>query len=505
MPSSLLHSEPSLLPPEDRALSTLENDGSRRWLRPRLAKGRLWNARRIVAYALLAIYTLVPYLHLNGFPIVLLDVVRRRFHILGVTFLPTDTTLLALLLLIVGLSIFLATAVLGRVWCGWACPQTVYLEFVFRPIERLLCGTAGRGGKPKKVPAWRLVVLHAVYLVIAFHLAHTLLSYFIGIDQMNQYIWNSTPLQHPAAFIVVVLAVAWIMWDFAYWREQMCIIGCPYGRMQSVLLDRNSLIVSYDKKRGEPRGKQNKAIGSKSCATCDKCGKAKSEARSSSCKVMLPTLTQLTVRGDCIDCTMCVQVCPTGIDIRDGLQLECINCTQCVDACDGVMEKIGLPRGLIGYSSQATRAGERARWFRPRLVVYPALIAVLASLFFYLLLTRPAFDLTVLRGAGRPFNVLADGRIENTMRLKLVNRVEGRRSYAIGLEGLQDATVQSDVEISLDPLESTLQTVRIAVPPERFTSDHLDVRLRIRTDRGELQDRYVRLVGPIATVKKEAL
>jgi cytochrome c oxidase accessory protein FixG len=254
-PTPTANANPSLLKPNERVLSTLQADGSRRWLHPRLSKGNFWNARRWTAYLLIAIYAVIPYLWMNGHPLILLDIVHRRFHIFGITFLPTDTKLLALLLLMVGLTIFTATAIMGRVFCGWACPQTVYLEFVFRPIERLFTGTTGRGGKAKNVPAWRRIAMYVVYLVIAVHLAHTLLAYFIGANQVHEYIWNSTPFQHPAAFIVVALATAWIMWDFAYWREQMCIIGCPYGRMQSVLLDRNSLIVSYDYRRGEPRGK----------------------------------------------------------------------------------------------------------------------------------------------------------------------------------------------------------------------------------------------------------
>jgi cytochrome c oxidase accessory protein FixG len=473
---------PNAAPVADvRTLSTLESDGSRRWLTPRLARGNLWNARRLVAYALIAIYALVPYIRMNGEPMVLIDVIHRRFHLFGVTFLPTDTTLLALLVLIVGLTVFFATAVLGRVWCGWACPQTVYMEFVFRPIERLFTGTVSRGGKPKNVAAWRVAAMYVAFLLISIHLANMLLAYFIGAEQVHRYIWSSTPLQHPGAFAVVALASAWIMWDFAYWREQMCIIGCPYGRMQSVLLDRNSLIVSYDYRRGEPRGKTSRRVSLK---TLDDA----------------PAATT----GDCVDCTMCVQVCPTGIDIRDGLQLECVNCTQCIDACNTVMDKVGRPRGLIGFSSQSVRDGERARWLRPRVVVYPLLIAILLSLFSFLLFTRPGFDLTVMRNAGRPFNVLPDGRIENTMRIKLVNRERLPRTYSIDIVDAAGATVSSDIQPHLSPLESGTAIVRVSLPAEQFVSDHVDVQMRIRTDAGETVDRFVRLLGPAGANRSES-
>lgn len=474
-----------------RVLSTLEADGSRRWLFPRLAKGRLWDARRWVAYALIAIYTLVPYLHVGGKPMVLLDVVRRQFHLFGFTFLPTDTTLLALLVLIAGLSIFLATALLGRVWCGWACPQTVYMEYVFRPIERLFCGTVGRGGKPKNVAGWRVAAMYAAFLLISIHLANMLLAYFIGVDQVHRYIWSSTPFEHPAAFGVVAVATAWIMWDFAYWREQMCIVGCPYGRMQSVLLDRNSLIVSYDTNRGEPRGKTGRVK--------DEGGRMKEGVSLSSLILQPSSLSS----GDCVDCTMCVQVCPTGIDIRDGLQLECINCAQCIDACDSVMVKVGRPLGLIGYSSQAKRAGEKPKTLRPRVIVYPALLLVLSSLFLYLLFTRPAFDLTVLRNPGRPFNVLADRMIENTMRLKLVNRADGPRVYSIDLGETPGATITADQLPALSPIESGIATVRIALPADRFESGHADVRVRIKSDRDEVRHVGIRLVGTSMIPREE--
>lgn len=485
--------EPTLLKPEARVLSTLESDGSRRWLYPKLSKGRLWQARRWIAYGLIAIYALVPYIHVGGKPMVLIDVVHRQFHLFGFTFLPTDTKLLAVLLLMVGLTIFTATALLGRVWCGWACPQTVYMEFVFRPIERLFTGTVSRGGKPKKVAGWRVFAMYVTFFLISVHLAHTLLAYFIGAESVHRYIWSSTPLAHPGAFIVVALATAWIMWDFAYWREQMCIIGCPYGRMQSVLLDRGSRIVSYDQRRGEPRGRM----------THEKADRAPSsgEARAVALQVLPEPAPATANTGDCINCMMCVQVCPTGIDIRDGLQLECVNCAQCIDACDHVMDKIGRPRGLIGYSSQARRTGEPKK-FRPRVVIYPALLGVLAILFVYLLATQPAFDMTVLRSRGRPFNVLADNRIENTMRIKLVNRSRDFRTYKFELLDAEDGHISVDVDPELNPLQSALPTVRIAIDPELFKTDHVDVRIRVSDNLGKSQIKYVRLIGPIASLNR---
>ncbi len=478
--------EETLLQPKGRVLSTLEADGSRRWLTPRLALGRFFNARRLVAYVLLAVFIITPYIHIGKFPAVLLDVVHRRFHIFGVTFLPTDTLLLALLVLMVGLSVFLFTAIAGRVFCGWACPQTVYLEFVYRPLERLFYGTTGRGGKPKNVAIWRRIALHAFYLVVSIHLAHTALSYFVGASAVNQYIWHSSPFAHPGAFIMVAIVTAWMMWDFAFWREQMCLIGCPYGRFQSVLIDRWSSIVSYDIKRGEPRGKGNAAAADRA------------EGRTISLPISSAPATPVVSKGDCIDCTMCVQVCPTGIDIRDGLQIECVSCTQCIDACDTVMDRIGKPRGLIGYSSQAVRAGERVRWLRPRVIIYPAMLLIVGSLFTYLLFNRNPFDLTILRAQGRPFVTHDDGLVENTMRFKIVNRTEQVRAYRIESLDPDVQIIKTDTRkvLTLDPLESAVEPFQIRLPESRFKNDHVDIEIRVFSDANESIVRFVRLVGP---------
>ena len=314
----------------EQILSTLRADGSRRWLKPRLSPGRWLNRRRALGYALIALFVVLPHVRIAGKPALLLDVAHRQFTFFGTTLYPTDTFLLALLLLIVFLSLFFLTALFGRVWCGWACPQTVYLELVFRPIERFF---EGAPGKKTKAGAWRRPAKIAVYVLLAFALAHTFLSYFVGTDALRVWMTRS-PLEHPISFLIVAGVTGLMLFDFGFFREQLCIVACPYGRMQSVMLDKDSLIIGYDRLRGEPRGKMRK--------------KPKGD-------VHLETVEP--ERGDCIDCHMCVTTCPTGIDIRDGLQLECVNCTQCIDACDSIMHKIGKPRGLIRYSSQRMLEG----------------------------------------------------------------------------------------------------------------------------------------------------
>ena len=464
----------ALLQPEEHVLSTLESDGSRRWITPRLAKGRFWHRRRIVAYALLALYSALPWIRIGGEPAILLDIAQRRFVLFGGTFLPTDTVMLALAVLTIFLGIFFVTAIFGRVWCGWACPQTVYMEFVFRPIERLFTGKSGVGGRPRsKLAGWRRVAMYAVYLVICLHLAQTFVAYFVGVENVQHWIWQS-PAAHPIAFAVVVALTVMMMIDFAFWREQLCIIGCPYGRLQSVLLDRNSLIVSYDTPRGEPRGHVRKS----------RAPDAEREL------------------GDCVDCGMCVAVCPTGIDIRNGLQLECIHCTQCADACDHVMDKVGRPTGLIRYSSQSAIDGESSRIVRPRVVIYLTLIVALTALLVGSIAGKPQADVTLLRSLGSPFVFLGDeatgtSRVQNTMRLKIRNRTEDRRSYLVDLLEPQDPRVVLEpVAISLAAGESLIEPLLIVADRDVFADGPVEARVAVTDDTGWAIEKTWKLLGP---------
>jgi len=468
---SAVETNPELLQPEGRVLSTLEKDGSRRWLRPRLAPGRFLSRRRVVAYLLIAIFTVTPYLTVRGKPVILLDVVHRRFTLLGVTFLPTDMMFLALFMVSVILSVFLLTALLGRVWCGWACPQTVYMEFLFRPLERIFTGRSGVGGKPRgQVPVWRLVLLYATYFIASFYLAHTFLSYFVGVEALRHWVFGS-PLDHLAAFTIVMFVTVMMLFNFGFFREQTCIIACPYGRFQSVLLDKSSLIISYDGRRGEPRG----AIK----------------------KTSLPIVEEKK-NGDCIDCDMCVSVCPTGIDIREGLQFECIGCAQCIDACDTVMKKVGRATGLIRYSSQAGMAGEKTRMLRPRVIIYPSVLLVLVSILTFLLATRAPADVAVMRGLGLPFVTMPDGGIENTLRVKLTNRTDHAMRLNLSVVGRDDVVVSAaDKAVDLAVGQTVMQPVHLVAPPRAFQLGFLDATLRVSGDDGAVIDRACRLLGPM--------
>jgi cytochrome c oxidase accessory protein FixG len=384
-------------------------------MRPRLSPGRFLTGRRVVAYSLIVLFAILPLIRVHGHPLVLLDIIARRFHIFGSTFYPTDTLLLALLLVSLFVLVFWITALLGRVWCGWACPQTVYLEFVYRPIERFFEGSPGHPRKGRlQSSSIRKPLKLLVYLACSLALAHTFLAYFVSWENLATWVFGS-PDRHIIGFGVVSFITALMVVNFGYFREQVCLVACPYGRLQSVLLDRHSLIVRYDAHRGEPRGAK----------------------RAASPGIPLPMLAGAPkALGDCIDCRMCVSTCPTGIDIRNGLQMECVGCAQCIDACDSIMDKVGRARGLIRYSSEAAANGERFRFLRTRVIVYPSVLLLLVTLFTIVLVNTGVADAMLLRGLGQPFTASSDvpSMVMNSVRIKIVNRLDYAAEFTFALD-----------------------------------------------------------------------
>lgn len=451
----------------DDVLSTLKRDGTRRWLRPKLSKGRWWHARRVVAYVLMVIFVVVPYLRVAGKPLIQLDITARQFTIFGYTFLPTDTLLLALVMLAAFITIVFVTAVTGRAWCGWACPQTVYMEYLFRPIDRLFEGTAGKGGQPKRpMSAPRQIARFALYILLSMFLAHTFLAYFVGTDQLSQWI-RSSPFEHPVAFLVMAATTGLLAYDFFYFREQTCLIACPYGRLQSVMLDPQSLIVAYDYNRGEPRKKGKHFPGDNA--------------------------------GDCVDCNQCVVVCPTGIDIRDGLQMECINCTQCIDACDDVMDKVGYPRGLIRYTSEDALEHKPPRLLRARTIAYGLILTVVLAGIGYALSLQGGFDARVIRGKGAPFTSVSRGLISNTFYMRLVNRTDKPQSYIFDILSPEGAELEVIDESRLQLQPGQIVAVPLGV---RFSSSltfgrgYAPITLSIVDSDQKRQEINFRLIGP---------
>ncbi|HEU0035841.1 MAG TPA: cytochrome c oxidase accessory protein CcoG [Kofleriaceae bacterium] len=453
-------------------LSTLNEDGTRNWIRPKLARGRFLRRRQIVGYALIALFVALPFVKIGGRPALLLDLINRELAVFGAVFRPSDGFLLMLLGITIVIAVFLVTALFGRVWCGWACPQTVYLEHVFRPIERWLEGTPSQQAKLVRF-AWQRIVKWAIYGVLSVVLANVFLAYFVGVEQLRHWVLGS-PADHPGGFAIVAGVSALMLFDFAWFREQTCIVACPYGRLQAVLLDRQSLIIGYDVQRGEPRTKLKKALKK------------------------LPVVgADAAPAGDCVDCSACVSVCPTGIDIRDGLQMECIGCAQCIDACDAVMDKIHKPRGLIGYTSQDALAGKPSRLLRARTLVYPLVLAITGGLFVYGIVAHESAAVMVERVEGPSFVELPDGRISAQAKLRVENESDAPRNYTISLIEAPDATLRTQPRWHVLARKSISIPLFVDVPRTSFHDGRREVYIRIVDDAGFHRIVTVNLLGPV--------
>ncbi len=386
------------------SLYTIGEGGRRKWVYPEFIHGKFFKARSVVAYLLMIFYLSAPWVTIHGKPLVYLGVAERKFIFFGIEFWATDTIFLMLTLGALGLILFLVTALLGRLWCGWACPQTVFLEFLFRPIERLVEGDAQKRKRLDKAPWTREKLFkkglkHFLSALLASLIANTALAYFIGSSKLIDVMTHS-PFENPTLFSIMIILMGLMAFEFGWFREQFCTVLCPYARLQSVMLDQDSLVVGYDTIRGEPRGKRDDPSA-----------------------------------GDCVSCNLCVRVCPTGIDIRNGLQLECVNCSQCIDACDSIMKKVNRPTGLIRYDTERKLLGGPRKILRPRLYVYVAILILYGLVFAYFLNTRVAYDFDLIRESkGQAFTLLADGKISNQFKIRVSNKSSEVQKYKIVLK-----------------------------------------------------------------------
>lgn len=378
-------------------IGTLNEEGKRNFIYPKKPKGKLTNYRSIVAAVLLVFMFSVPWIRINGQPFLMLDVLGRKFIIFGNIYWPQDFYLLALSLLTGIVFVVVFTVVFGRFFCGWMCPQTIFMEHVFRRIEYWFEGDRGQQIRLSKLP-WnnperlrKKGLKNLVFWLISFIIANDLLMVIVGTDEWLKVVTDG-PMAHLGNFIAMIVFTTIFFFVFAWFREQVCIIVCPYGRLQGVLLDRQSVVIAYDYLRGEKRAKFKKT-----------------EDRDAAGK------------GDCIDCNQCVDVCPTGIDIRNGTQLECVNCTACIDACDSVMEKVNLPKGLIRFASEESIAENKPHKYSTRAKAYTVVLAVLLVIMGFLLSSRPMVDATILRATGMTY-VEKDDKIANLYNYKILNK-----------------------------------------------------------------------------------
>lgn len=425
--------------PSRETPTTINQDGSRLFLHPADVSGFFTRYRRIFALILIGIYLSLPWIPINGHPAVFLDVIHRRFHLFGLTFAAQDLWMAFFFITGLGFSLFFITSLLGRVWCGWACPQTVFLEHVYRRIERWIEGDATKRKKLDK-QTWdnekiiKRVIKHGIFAFISALIAHLFLSYFISIPEL--YHWMTTsPTEHWGTFVFMFIATSIIYFNFAWFREQLCLVICPYGRLQSALIDDDSIIIGYDVDRGEPRGP------------------AKKEGI-----------------GDCVNCTRCVQVCPTGIDIRQGLQIECIGCANCIDACDTIMSKLNRPKGLIRYDSQNGLAKKKRRIIRPRMFIYAALMAVGATAFTLSALQLHSANMNVVRMSGAPYFLTETG-VRNQYMVRVINKTNESKTYQIACaaDG-QTYTMEGNEDgITVPPLGEEVRPVIISITKENYT------------------------------------
>lgn len=466
--------------PNLHRLSVINTDGSRKHPQPADVNGRFLRARRIVYAVLIAIYVAMPFVHVDGRPAVQLDVAARRFYLFGSVFNAQDFWRAVFLLLLLGTAILFVTTWLGRVWCGWACPQTVFLEGVYRRIERFIEGPREKRIRLDKAPwgaskAAKKVAKHAAFLVVSLVLANVALAFFVSLPTTFEMVRHS-PTENWTAFLWVATFTAILYFNFAWFREQLCIVICPYGRLQSALIDRHTLVIGYDTARGEPRGKLSKKLPVVQPAAAEK-------------------------KGDCVDCNRCVVVCPTGIDIRHGLQLECIGCAQCIDACDEVMTKVGRPTGLIRYDSMAGLDGEKRQVVRPRLLVYAGLATAAAVALVAVTVSRTPFEANLLRVRGAPY-VLEAGKVRNQYELHLVNKNPEPTTFRVSVEA-DDVPIEVTIaarEVRVESLDHFRLPVFVSVKDSDYRGP-FEIEIEVH-DSASKQEREIkgRFLGPAAAL-----
>ncbi len=434
-------------------VSNIDKKGKRVWIYPKKPKGTFHVWRVVTAIILLAVMVGLPFIKINGNPFILFDVINRKFVVFGMVFWPQDFHILALAFLALMVFIILFTAVFGRIWCGWACPQTIFMEMVFRKIEYWIEGDASEQRKLNNRPwnagkIFKKGLKQTIFFGLSFLIGNIFLAYFIGYDMLWKII-TAPPSEHIAG-LTVMLIFTFLFWGvFAWFREQACIYVCPYGRLQSALIDRNSIVITYDHVRGEPRNKKVKAQETQNA-------------------------------GDCIDCSACVKVCPTGIDIRNGTQLECVNCTACIDACDEIMEKIDRPKKLIKYATENQIAENRKFMITPRIILYSIFLALLVTLVAVMIIGRTDVDTNVLRAKGALYQELENGDIQNLYTLKVVNKtakVLPLEMKLMNIKGKIKLVASDEIIVPASKLVSTAFFIQI--PPGNINTNSTKLKIGI--------------------------
>ena len=451
------------------SISTISKEGKRNWIYPKMPKGVLHNKRIVVSIILLIMLFSGPFWTWNGHAMFLFNLIERKFILFGVPFWPQDFFLFVLATLTFFVFIILFTVVFGRVWCGWACPQTIFMEMVFRKIEYAIEGDYTRQKALNKGP-WnsekirKKTLKHLIFFLISFIIANTFLAYIIGVEKLNLLVTEG-PGSHLGGFFSLVFFTAVFYGVFAHFREQVCLVVCPYGRLQGVLLDRNSIVIAYDYNRGEQRGKIHK--------------------------------DRERTEGDCIDCHQCVHVCPTGIDIRNGTQLECVNCTACIDACDDVMDKVGFKKGLIRFDSENSIASGKKFKITSRIIGYSTILVLLMSVLVTLLALRTDIETTILRTPGQLFQELENNKISNLYNVQVINKTFKDLDLELKLKSPAGEIKYVGNEITKVRQDSLVEAVFFVIlPREKIVRLKTQLTLSVISDGVEIDEIKTNFLGP---------
>ena len=459
------------------SIATINEEGKRAWIFPKKPSGKFYDYRKYVSYFLLAFLFAAPFIKINGNQFLMFNVLERRFNIFGFPFWPQDFHLFVISMIIGVIFITLFTVAFGRIFCGWICPQTIFMEMVFRRIEYWIDGDRGKQLRLKK-SGWtsekirKRVLKHTIFVIISFLIANIFLAYLIGSDKLLGYI-KEGPFEHLGTLIPLLIFTGIFYFVFSWFREQVCIIACPYGRLQGVLLDTKSIVVAYDHKRGEGENGRKKW--------------RKDEDR------------EALGHGDCIDCFQCVHVCPTGIDIRNGTQLECVNCTACIDECDTIMEKVGLPKGLIRYASEANIEDKEPFKLTARLKGYIVVLTVLIGVLIAMLQLRNELEARVLRLPGQLYEHKENNIISNVFTYKLVNKTtEPVEDVSFKLKGYKGTVKLVSTENTVTVPKQGLEegTLFIELDQSLLKGDKTELTIEIYSKDKLIETTNVNFLGP---------